>query len=119
MLTKEAAQEVMAAVPGVLRALVAERDALRAENDGLKEKQASADLAGDVVDLMESRGLGEAGMSRKEKIAALLISGRDLNVLQQAVSMQAPEMSFSKVASSASEGGQSGDRFESYLRGGN
>ncbi len=115
MLTKEAVRRTLEAVPATIRALAEERDNLHKEIAGLKEKIASAELAGEVVDMMDNRGLGEAGLSRRDKISALQDSGRNLTVLKQALAMQAPEMSFSKVASSKADDGIDGDRFVNFL----
>ena len=81
MLTKEAAHEALAAVGPTLRALVTERDALVEKVASYEAQKVSTELAEEVVDMMDKRNLGEAGMARKEKVAALLDSGRDLTVL--------------------------------------
>ena len=115
-MTKEARAQVLAEVPATLRAASAEIARLRAENQQYREKLAQAELAGEVVDLMEQRGLGERGIPRKEKIAMLLQSGKDLEVTKKALELQAPDMSFAKVASAGgAQGADSEDQLTAFI----
>jgi hypothetical protein len=99
---KVALAQVLSEVPKTLRAQQEKIAALTEENEKLKREQRAAS----VVDLAESKDVNLGGGSRKEKVAMLLDSGRDLGVMEAALNMQAPGSSFLKIAedSSVSEG---------------
>lgn len=73
-----------------------------------KEKLASAlasyqrkELADEIVTLMDARGLSNEEASHKEKVAHVLSSGKDLNVVREALRMASTDMSFARVADEA------------------
>lgn len=85
--------QVIASVPTHLRKLASTVQELDEENRELKAKIASMEefeRASDVVSKMEARGQHVEGDTPQEKVAHLLESGPDLDVLEQAVDMMAP-----------------------------
>jgi hypothetical protein len=81
-----------------LRALSEENVGLRSENTDLKEKVASyerRERAEKIAKSMETKGL-EPELSFEEKVAGLL-KRDDLSVVEEAVSMSAPQMKLASV----------------------
>lgn len=77
----------------------AERDALKLENEQLQEKVASAEREQRIVKVaksMEAKNLN-AGLTFEEKVAQLR-ERDDLEVVEQAVDMQAPQLKMASVA---------------------
>jgi hypothetical protein len=81
--------EIIQQVPTMLRALAQEVAAAREKTAGL-EKQAQAEA---LVAEMEERGLVDPDAPRHEKVAALLNSDQDLDVMAQAVRMRVGDLS--------------------------
>jgi len=101
--------EVLQQIPTMLRALAEEVSAAREKTADL-EKQAKAEA---LVAEMEERGLVDPDAPRQEKVAALLDSGQDLEVLAQAVQMQVGDLSPAQVDDSADAGNS--DALETFL----
>jgi hypothetical protein len=107
--TAEVAQ-VLGEVPDLLRGLVD-------ENKDLREKVAAyerSEHAETIVTKMEDRGQFVEGRTAQEKVANLLSEGRDLNVLEAAVDMVAPNGSLVSVGD---EPGGGNSDLESYILG--
>ncbi len=116
--TKEAANAVLSKVTPVLRAQSARIAALEAEKAVWVEKTAQAGMAEDIVDMMAKRGVKTEGSSRKEKVAQLIGSGRDLGVLKQALALRGADMSYTKTAAAQVEDGEDASSdLEIYLLG--
>lgn len=108
MISKTAFARLLSEVPDTLRACANEIRTLREEKAALMEKVASYKLAEEVVELMEERGLSD-GLPSRQKVAALMESGKDLKALHTALKMRPADMSFSKVAQERESGGRSSD----------
>lgn len=93
---------------------------LKAENAELTEKLAKfqrQEQAEEVVELMETRGLIDPQTPHREKVASVLASGKDLQVVKEALSLTRANMSFAKVASISAPSSNPGSQLESYLMG--
>jgi hypothetical protein len=116
------AMQVYSEVPGVLRALVTERD-------GLKEKLASAnakiaefeerDRIEKIARRMEEKKIayGEGFDDTCERIKEAAANGKSLDAIEQAVEMTAPDGNFAKLGSDE-EHGNGENALEAYLLGG-
>lgn len=94
-----------------LRALSEENTGLKSENDELKTKVASferRERAEKIAKTMENKGL-ESELSFEEKVAGLL-KRDNLDVIEEAVGMSAPQMKIASVHEDAgSVGSTEGD----------
>lgn len=100
MKDREKLAQVMEQIPSVLRQL-------SSEVQGLREKIAhyeQRDKAEELVAEMEVRGLVDPSVPRQEKVAALLGSGKDLDVLREAVDLQVGDFSPADVSGQAGSG---------------
>ena len=92
--------EVLGQLPAVLRALVSERDALRDKVASYEKEE----VAVEIVEEMDRKGLSDPDMTRREKVDALLSSGKDLGVVKEALALQTSNFSsFSVSADSNSD----------------
>lgn len=85
--------QVIATVPEHLRKLSHSVQELSEENRDLKAKLASKEefeRASDIVSKMEAHGQHLDGDTPQEKVAHLMADGPNLDVLEQAVDMMAP-----------------------------
>jgi len=114
------ASSVYAEVPGVLRALSAERDELRTKlasaNKALADYQ-KRDRIEKIAQRMEDRhiDIGMAHQERVEKIKEAHARGRSLDAIEEAVEMTAPSGEFAKIAEDVS--GHGAGQLEAYLLG--
>lgn len=115
------AAQVYSEVPGVLRALAAERDSLLEKNaelqtelDGYRE----ADRIEKIARAMEEKGIdpGVEFSDRVERIKEAADKGKSLDVIEQAVDMAAPNGGLAKLAEDVPGNGAS--QLEAYLVGG-
>lgn len=115
------AQQVYSEVPGVLRALVSERDDLKEKVAHLESELAEhkrTERIEKIAQLMEDRQL-DVGVSIEEKrdrIKEAAAQGRSLDVIEEAVMMAAPRGDLAKLAEEVPGNGAAG--LESYLLGG-
>jgi hypothetical protein len=115
------ASSVYAEVPGVLRALSAERNELRTKlasaNKALADYQ-KRDRIEKIAQRMEDRhiDIGVPRSERVEKIKEACARGRSLDAIEEAIEMTAPSGEFAKVAEDMSGNGV--NQLESYLLGG-
>lgn len=91
--------EALQQIPSVLRALAQEVSASR-EQAATLEKRAKAEA---LVVEMEEKGLVDPDVPRQEKIAALLNSDNDLEVLAQAVHLNMGDLASTSVDDSDTE----------------
>lgn len=116
------AQQVYAEVPGVLRALAAERDALLEKVASLQSELAEFRTTGRIEKIahsMEEKNI-DLGVSFKEKVAKIKeahASGRSLDVIEEAVDMTAPQGGLGELGNEL-EVGNGANELESYLLGG-
>ena len=109
--TKESASEVLAQVPVVLRGLL-EENAKLASKLAEFEKRAQAE---DIVSEMDRRGLSDPEVPHSEKVAAILHSDKDFNVIKEAMSLATPNFSFATVSETDAESSDSA--LESFILG--
>ena len=86
--------------------------------DKIKLASAVADyqrheLAEEIVALMDARGVGDATVPHKQKVAQVLASKKDLHVVKEAVRLSNTDMSFAKVSDEPGPGNRSS--FVEYL----
>ena len=108
---------VIASVPTHLRKLSHAVQELDEENRELKAKIADLEeleRASDIVGKMEARGQHVEGSTPQEKVAHLMESGPNLDVLEQAVNMMAPNGSLVDIGD---EPGSGVSDFEAYVLG--
>jgi hypothetical protein len=114
------AAQVYSAVPGVLRALVAERDELLEKNAELSEQLGERnhrDRIEKIARTMEKKGIDtdtpfEDKVERIEKAAE---AGKSLDVIEEAIEMTAPNGEIAKLAEDVS--GNGADQLTAYLLG--
>ena len=116
------AQQVYAEVPGVLRALASERDALLEKVASLQSELAEYRTTGRIEKIahtMEEKNidLGVSFAEKVEKIKTAHAAGRSLDVIEEAVDMTAPQGGLGELGSEL-EPGNGGNELESYLLGG-
>lgn len=79
---------------------------LAAENHKLAHALAAyqrRDLAEEVVQLMEDRGMLDDSISHKQKVAQVLSSKRDLTTMREALKCTPADMSFASVSTSETD----------------
>ena len=118
------AAQVYAEVPGVLRALVEERDELRTKLAAVEHQVVefrTRDRIEKIAHKMEEKhlDLGSTFEDRVERIKQAAASGRSLDVIEEAVEMTAPRAELGKLGSATEPGNGGGDtQLVSYLLGG-
>lgn len=93
------AMDLLSEIPKELRKLVAENSKLASELAVYQQR----DLAEQIVSEMESKGLGDPDTPFREKVAALIDSGKDLTLVKEAVDLAAPNLSFASVSDESGE----------------
>jgi hypothetical protein len=114
------AAQVYSAVPGVLRALVTERDELLEKNAELSQQLGERnhrDRIEKIARTMEKKGIDtdtpfEDKVERIEKAAE---AGKSLDVIEEAIEMTAPNGEIAKLAEDVS--GNGADQLTAYLLG--
>lgn len=114
------AAQVYSAVPGVLRALVAERDTLLEKNAALSQQlreRERSDRIEKIARTMESKGIDTATPyeDKVERIKEAAKRGKSLDVIEEAVEMTAPNGEIAKLAEDVS--GNGADQLTAYLLG--
>ena len=116
--------QVYSEVPGVLRALVVERDELQEKVASLQSELnefKEADRIEKIARAMEEKqiDIGDSFDDRKARIKEAADQGKSLDVIEQAVEMTAPQGGFAKLGSETEPGnGDGATQLESYLLGG-
>lgn len=116
--------QVYSEVPGVLRALATERDALLEKNAALQAELNSIRQDERIVKIaraMEDKqiDIGESFEDRVERIKEAAAQGKSLDVIEEAVEMTAPQHGFAKLGSELEPGNGDGrTQLEAYLLGG-
>ena len=87
-------RSVLEKVPFALRTLAEENVKLASQLAAYQRK----DLAEDIILSMEAKGISDPTVPKKQKIAALLSSDKDLAVVKEAMSLVTPDMSFASVS---------------------
>lgn len=116
------AQQVYAEVPSVLRALVSERDTLLVKVASLQGDLSKFRTTGRIEKIahsMEEKNLdlGVSFQEKVEKIKEAHVSGRSLDVIEEAVNMTAPQGGLGNLGNEL-EVGNGGTELESFLLGG-
>jgi len=110
---KNSAQEVLKQVPQTLRKLVEENTKLASALEEYRKREE----AEEVVAMMDARGFSDRTVPLKTKVAALLASKKDLNVVKEALALSPPDLSFASVSDLPGDGAVSA--FENFLLGSN
>ena len=105
--------DVLAEVPDALRHLLEENTKLASELKGFRQRS----LAEDIVAEMERKGLSDPSEPFQDKVAALLSSDKDLEVVKEAMEMATPNFSFASVAETEAEDDNSSMALESFILG--
>lgn len=100
MSNREKLAQVLEQIPGVLRQLSGEVKDLREKVANYEQREKAEALVAE----MEEKGLIEEGVPHHEKVASLLNSGKDLDVLREAVGMQVGDFSSASVSGRAGSG---------------
>ena len=111
-INSDSTKEVLAQVPEVLRALVEENTKLAS---ALAEYERRGE-AEEIVTLMDARGFSDKSTPFKKKVAALLASKKDLNVVKEALALSAPDLSFASI-SDVPTNSDATSAFENFLLG--
>jgi hypothetical protein len=90
-------QRLLTDAANTIRSLHAEKEKLASALANYQRKE----LAEEIVDLMDARGMGNEEVPHKEKVAHVLSSGKDLTVTREALRMASTDMSFARVADEA------------------
>jgi len=107
------AAQVYAEVPGVLRKLASERDALQREVDGYRLGSRITKIA----QRMEEKNIS-LGSNLSERVAYIKEAhekGRSLEAIEEAIEMTAPNGEIAKIA--AEDAGNGSNQLETYLIG--
>ena len=102
----------MEQVPKVLRALLAENTKLASALEGYRRREKAEDL----VAVMDARGFTDRSTPFKDKVAALLSSEKDLDVVKEALALHSPDLSFATLSDQAGQGGAT-SALEDFLLG--
>ena len=102
---------LLKSIPKVLRQLNTEIEKLASELAAAKRK----DLAEEIVEQMEDKGLGDPAIPFKKKVAALLGSDKNLDQIREAIKLTGSRLNFGKVTEESSGSTNSG--FEDYIMG--
>ena len=108
------AAQVYAEVPGVLRKLASERDALQRELDGYRLGSRIAKIAQSMEE--KNINLGSSLAERVQYIKEAHAKGRSLEAIEEAIEMTAPNGEIAKIASE--DAGNGSNPLETYLLGG-
>jgi hypothetical protein len=104
-------KEVLDQVPRVLRALVEENTKLASALADYERRE----KAEEIVGMMDARGFSDKTTPFKTKVAAVLSSKKDLNVVKEALALSAPDLSFASISDMPE--GDSASAFENFLLG--
>lgn len=112
---------VLSEASKALRSLSWERDQLAAVNSELRQKVASFELdqrVKRVSSMMEERGL-DNGLDAEQRIALLRekAAGGKLDVFEEAIGLQAPDMPFGRVSGGPSKPSSRGSLADVLLQG--
>jgi hypothetical protein len=105
-------KEVLSQVPDVLRALVEENTKLASALADFEQRE----KAEEIVSMMDARGFSDKTVPFKKKVAALLASKKDLEVVKEALALSAPDLSFASI-SDVPENTDATSAFENFLLG--
>ena len=108
------AAQVYAEVPGVLRKLASERDALQRELDGYRLGSRIAKIAQSMEE--KNINLGSSLAERVQYIKEAHAKGRSLEAIEEAIELTAPNGEIAKIASE--DAGNGSNPLETYLLGG-
>ena len=108
------AAQVYAEVPGVLRKLASERDALQRELDGYRLGSRITKIAQRMEE--KNINLGSNLAERVQYIKEAHDKGRSLEAIEEAIEMTAPNGEIAKIAAEDSKDGS--NPLETYLLGG-
>jgi len=111
---KNSAQEVLKQVPQALRSLAEENTKLASTLEEYRKREE----AEEIVSMMDARGFSDRSVPLKQKVAALLASKKDLNVVKEALALSPPDLSFASI-SDMPEGNDAVSAFENFLLGSN
>jgi hypothetical protein len=116
------AAQVYSEVPGVLRALISERDDLTTKLAAVQQQldeYRTRDRIEKIASAMGEKNLdtGSSFEERIERIKEAAARGRSLDVIEEAVQLSAPSGGLGKLAE-APDGGAGGQQLEAYLLGG-
>lgn len=114
------AAQVYSAVPGVLRALAAERDELLEKNASLAQQlgeRTHSDRIEKIARTMETKGIDPDTPyeDKVERIKEAAERGKSLDVIEEAIEMTAPNGEIAKLAEDVS--GNGADQLTAYLLG--
>ena len=91
---KNSLKDVLGKVPETLRALMDENTKLASELDEFRKRAQAEEIVGE----MDRKGLTDVSVTFQEKVAALLDSGKDFDVVREALKMASPNLSFASVS---------------------
>ena len=119
-ISAEQAMQVYSEVPGVLRALVTERDELKEKIASLQARLneiEEADRIEKIARSMDQKGLDPMTPfeDKVERIKEAASGGKSLDVIEEAISMTAPNGELGKLGSDPAN---TGDQLTSYILGG-
>ena len=104
-------QSLLNEAAATIRTLQADKTKLASALNEYKRR----DSAEEVVSLMDARGLGDVQAPHKQKVASVLASNKDLDLIKQALRLTPTDMSFAKVSEEA-ETGTTTSKLVEYLR---
>ena len=93
-IANDSSKEVLRQAAKALRNLAEENEKL-ASQVGEYEKRAQAE---EIVSEMDRKGLSDPTVNFKDKVAALIESDKDLNLVKEALSLAAGDFSFAAVS---------------------
>jgi hypothetical protein len=105
-------RKVLREVPAALRSLMEENEKLAS---ALAEHQRRAE-AEEIVAAMDARGFSDRTVPFKRKVAELLSSKKDLNVVKEALALSSPDLSFASIADDTMSADAT-SAFENFLLG--
>lgn len=106
--------EVLAQVPKVIRTLASENAKLTEQLTEFK-KVAEAE---EIITTMEERGISDRTIPFKRRVAELLNSKKDLNLVKEAMTMATPAFSFAAASDVPDPENDQANALEAYLMSG-
>lgn len=113
---------VLSTVPGMLRSLATERDALLEKNAALQSKVDDFERQQRVEKLAKtaaSKHIESLGETHEDKVASIetaLERGKSLDVMEEAVKLSSPRGDLASLTGDELEAGDAGGELMNYLR---
>ena len=104
-------KDLLSTSASVIRALQQDKEKLASRVAGYERQE----LADEIVTLMEERGQMSRETPYKQKLASVLASNKDLQIIKQALLLAPIDMSFASVSELPGQGNNSSEDLLAFL----